>query len=157
MNKPGGRHESFMHGRVCAADKETAPPPTWKESEMARKGKKKSGKRKRAGNEKKKSSQPKSHAGNSNGIWELRLYIAGYSPKSVEAYTNLKKICEEHLAGKYKIEIIDLLKTSELARGDQILAVPTLVRKLPEPVKKIIGDLSNTKRVLIGLNIRPVR
>jgi circadian clock protein KaiB len=90
-------------------------------------------------------------------VWELRLYIAGYTPKSIEAFANLKKICEEHLAGKYKIEIIDLLKTPQLARGDQILAIPTLVRRLPEPVKKIVGDLSNTERVLVGLNIRPVR
>jgi circadian clock protein KaiB len=89
--------------------------------------------------------------------WELRLYIAGYTPKSVKALANLKKICEEHLAGKYRIEIIDLLKTPQLAQGDQILAIPTLVRTLPAPVKKIIGDLSNTEHVLVGLNIRPVR
>jgi circadian clock protein KaiB len=93
----------------------------------------------------------------SHATWELRLYIAGHSAKSIEAFTNLKKICEEHLAGKYRIEIIDLLKTPQLARGDQILAIPTLVRTLPAPVKKIIGDLSNTERVLVGLNIRPVR
>jgi circadian clock protein KaiB len=84
------------------------------------------------------------------------LYIAGHTPKSVEAFTNLKKICEEHLAGKYIIEIVDLLETPQLARGDHILAIPTLVRRLPEPVRKIIGDLSNTERVLVGLNIRPV-
>ncbi len=88
--------------------------------------------------------------------WELRLYIAGHTRKSVLAFKNLKRICEEHLQGKYCIEVIDLLKNPMLARGDQILAVPTLVRKLPEPVKKIIGDLSNETRVLVGLDVRPV-
>ena len=85
----------------------------------------------------------------------LRLYIAGQSPKCMRAFTNLKRICEEHLADRYRIEIIDLLQNPQLARGDQILAVPTLVRQLPEPVKKIIGDLSNTERVLVGLDLRP--
>ncbi len=89
-------------------------------------------------------------------MWELRLYVAGRSRKSVIAFGNLRRICEEHLRGKYRIEVIDLLKNPLLARGDQILAVPTLVRKLPEPVKKIIGDLSNEARVLVGLDIRPV-
>jgi len=84
----------------------------------------------------------------------LRLYIAGQTPKCVRAFTNLKRICEEHLANRYQIEIIDLLRNPQLARGDQILAVPTLVRQLPEPVKKIIGDLSNTERVLVGLDLR---
>ena len=88
-------------------------------------------------------------------LWELRLYVAGQTPKSLAAFANLKKICEEHLAGKYTIEIIDLLKNPTLAKGDQILAIPTLVRKLPEPVRKIIGDLSNTERVLVGLDLRP--
>lgn len=87
-------------------------------------------------------------------IWELRLYIAGQTPKSIDAFANLKKICEEHLAGKYRIEIIDLLENPQLAKGDQILAVPTLVRRLPPPLKKIIGNLSNTERVLVGLDIR---
>jgi circadian clock protein KaiB len=87
--------------------------------------------------------------------WELRLYVAGQTPKSLTAFANLKKVCEEHLAGKYKIEVIDLLKNPALAKGDQILALPTLVRKLPEPVRKIIGDLSNTERVLVGLDVRP--
>ncbi len=87
--------------------------------------------------------------------WELRLYIAGYTPRAVTAFENLKRICEEHLAGKYRIEIIDLLKNPRLARGDQIVAVPTLVRKLPVPVRKIIGDLSNKERVLVGLDLRP--
>lgn len=86
--------------------------------------------------------------------WELRLYVAGQTPKSLAAFANLKKICEEHLAGKYHIEIIDLLKRPQLASGDQILAIPTLVRKLPQPIRKIIGDLSNTERVLVGLDIR---
>jgi len=86
--------------------------------------------------------------------WELRLYVAGQTPKSLTAFANLKKICEEHLAGEYHIEIIDLLKKPQLASGDQILAIPTLVRKLPQPIRKIIGDLSNTERVLVGLNLR---
>jgi circadian clock protein KaiB len=89
--------------------------------------------------------------------WELRLYVAGQTPKSLEAFANLKKICEEHLQGRYRIEVIDLLVNPTLARGDQILAVPTLVRQLPPPVKKIIGDFSNQERVLVGLNLRAVR
>ena len=88
-------------------------------------------------------------------FWQLRLYVAGQTPKSLAAFANLKKICEEHLLGKYTIEIIDLLTNPTLAKGDQILAIPTLVRKLPEPVRKIIGDLSNTERVLVGLDLRP--
>lgn len=92
---------------------------------------------------------------NSN-FWQLRLYVAGQTPKSIAAFANLKKICEEHLSGKYRIEIIDLLENPTLAAGDQILAIPTLVRRLPEPVRKIIGDLSHTEKVLIGLDIRPV-
>ena len=87
--------------------------------------------------------------------WELRLYVAGLTPRAIAALANLERICEEHLAGKYSIEVVDLLKNPRLARGDQILAVPTLVRKLPEPVRKIIGDLSNAERVLVGLNLRP--
>ena len=87
--------------------------------------------------------------------WDLRLYVAGQTPKSVAAFANLKKICEEHLPGQYHIEVIDLLENPQLAKGDQILAIPTLVRKLPEPVRKIIGDLSNTERVLVGLDLRP--
>ena len=88
-------------------------------------------------------------------IWELRLYVAGQTARAITAFANLKKICEEHLKGKYRIEVIDLLKNPQLAKGDQILAVPTLVRSLPEPVRKIIGDLSNTERVLVGLDVRP--
>src|ERR1044072_1458043 len=87
---------------------------------------------------------------------ELRLYIAGNTPRSATALRNLKKYCEEHLKGVYEIEVIDLLKNPKLAEGDQILAIPTLVKKVPEPVRKIIGDLSNEERVLVGLNIRPV-
>lgn len=86
--------------------------------------------------------------------YSLRLYVAGQTPKSVLAFTNLKQICEQHLSGRYEIEIVDLLENPQLARGDQILAVPTLVRRLPEPIKKIIGDLSNTERVLVGLDLR---
>ena len=86
--------------------------------------------------------------------YRLRLYVAGQTPKSVLAFRNLKEICEEHLQGRYEIEIIDLLERPQLARGDQILAVPTVVRRLPEPIKKIIGDLSNTERVLVGLDLR---
>jgi circadian clock protein KaiB len=85
----------------------------------------------------------------------LRLYVAGQTPKSITAFANLKNICDEHLAGRYKIQVVDLLENPKLARGDQILAIPTLVRKLPEPVRKIIGDLSNTERVLIGLDLLP--
>ena len=86
--------------------------------------------------------------------WDLRLYVAGQTARAVAAFANLQKICEDHLPGQYRIEIIDLLKNPQLAKGDQILAVPTLVRKLPEPVRKIIGDLSNTERVLVGLDLR---
>lgn len=89
-----------------------------------------------------------------NKLWQLRLYVAGQTPKCLTAFANLKKICEQHLAGEYDIEIIDLLERPQLAKGDQILAIPTLVRKLPEPVRKIIGDLSNTERVLVGLDLR---
>ena len=89
-------------------------------------------------------------------IWNLRLYVVDQTPKSITAIANLKKICEEHLAGKYRIEVIDLLRNPQLAKGDQIIAIPTLVRKLPQPVKKIIGDLANTERVLVGLDIRSV-
>lgn len=93
---------------------------------------------------------------NDNGdIWNLRLYVAGQTPKSIEAFANLKEICETHLKGKYKIEVIDLSENPELAKNDNILAIPTLVRKLPEPVKKIIGTLANEEKVLVGLEINP--
>src|SRR5262245_50160171 len=90
-------------------------------------------------------------------LWDLRLYVAGQTERSIRAFENLKKLCEEHLVGQYRIEVIDLLRDAKLARGDQIVAVPTLVRKLPEPVRKIIGDLSNTAKVLVGLDLRPRR
>ena len=89
--------------------------------------------------------------------WELRLYVAGNTPNSVAAFSNLKQICETHMGGRYRIEIIDLLRSPQLAGGDQIIAIPTLVRRLPTPIKKIIGDLSNTERVLIGLDLKPAR
>jgi circadian clock protein KaiB len=89
--------------------------------------------------------------------WDLRLYVAGKTPRSVAAFVNLRKICEEHLESLYSIEVIDLLENPQLAKGDQILAIPTLVRKLPAPIKKIIGDLSNTERVLVGLDIKKNR
>jgi circadian clock protein KaiB len=87
--------------------------------------------------------------------WILRLYVAGQTPKAVAAFANLKRICEEHLSGQYRIEIIDLLHDPQLAEDHQIFALPTLVRHLPEPIKKIIGDLSNTERVLVGLDLKP--
>ena len=85
--------------------------------------------------------------------WKLRLYVAGQTPKSLTAFANLKRICEEHLAGRYQIEVIDLLKQPELAQMDQIIALPTLVRKLPEPIKRVVGDLSNSERVVVGMNL----
>ena len=88
--------------------------------------------------------------------WELRLYVAGQTPKSILALKNITRYCRENLEGKYSIEVIDLLVKPQLAEGDQIFAIPTLVRKIPEPIRKIIGDLSNEERVLVGLNIRPV-
>jgi circadian clock protein KaiB len=87
-------------------------------------------------------------------FWALKLYVAGQTSKSITAFANLKKICEEHLEGKCTIEVVDLLQNPQLAKGDQILAIPTLVRKLPVPIKKIIGDLSNTERVLVGLDLK---
>ena len=87
--------------------------------------------------------------------WDLRLYVAGNTDKSLRAINNLKRICQEHLDGRYTIEVIDLVEKPQLAAGDQIIALPTLVRRLPEPIKKILGDLSNQERVLVGLDIRP--
>lgn len=89
-------------------------------------------------------------------IWELRLYVAGQTPKSIKAFSNLKKICEEYLHGQYRIEVIDLLENPKLAKQDQIVALPTLVRKLPEPIKTIIGDLSNKEKILLGFNVQKV-
>jgi circadian clock protein KaiB len=97
--------------------------------------------------------QADQHDGNEK--WELRLYTAGQTPKSVAALHNLKRVCEEHLAGNYTIEVIDLLKNPRLAKEDEIIAIPTLVRKIPAPLRKIIGDLSNTERALVGLQLRP--
>jgi circadian clock protein KaiB len=99
--------------------------------------------------------QPESVDGDASARWNLRLYVAGQTPRSLTAFKNLKGICEEYLKGKYHIEVIDLMENPTLARGDQILAIPTLVRKLPQPIRKIIGDLSNTERVLVGLDIKP--
>lgn len=96
-------------------------------------------------------------AAKSPSEWQLRLYVAGQTPKSLAALDNLKRVCETHLVGRYEIEVIDLLVNPRLAAGDQILAVPTLVRKFPEPIRKIIGDLSNEERVLVGLNVQPLR
>ena len=88
-------------------------------------------------------------------VWDLRLYVAGQSPKSMRAFTNLKLFCEKHLAGRFRIEVVDLLKNPQLAAGDQILAIPTLVRKVPAPMRKIIGDMSSEERTLVGFDLRP--
>ena len=98
--------------------------------------------------------RPRAPAPKKPAIWKLRLYVAGQTPKSIRAFSNLKVLCEEHLKGRYRIEVIDLMENPQLARGDQIIAVPTLIRKLPEPVRKIIGDLSDSVRVLVGLDVR---
>jgi circadian clock protein KaiB len=103
---------------------------------------------------KKKNPKPRKAA---DQLWTLRLYVAGQTTKSMVAFSNLKKICEEHLPGKYKIEVIDLLENPKLASDHQILAIPTLIRKLPEPIRKIVGDLSDTERVLVGLDLQPGR
>jgi circadian clock protein KaiB len=90
-------------------------------------------------------------------VWDLRLYVAGKTAKSVAALENLKRLCEEHLRGKYRIEVVDLLVHPQLAKGDQIVAIPTLIRKLPQPIRKVIGDLSNVERTLVGLQLRPTQ
>ncbi|MCF8081645.1 MAG: circadian clock KaiB family protein [Deltaproteobacteria bacterium] len=90
-----------------------------------------------------------------NEKWELRLYVAGQTPNCVKAFSNLRKICEEHLKGRYTIEVIDLLENPQLAKGDQITAIPTLIRRLPPPITKIVGNLSKTERVLVGLDLKP--
>lgn len=92
-----------------------------------------------------------------NDVWELRLYVAGQTPRSLAAFANLKRICEEHLPGRYNIEVVDLVKHPQLAVGDQILAIPTLVRKLPQPLRKIVGDLRDTERALVGLQLRQAK
>jgi circadian clock protein KaiB len=99
---------------------------------------------------------PENEKNNGEKKWRLRLYVAGQSPKSLTAFANLKKLCEEHLKGQYSIEVIDLMVNPQLAKGDQILALPTLIRKIPEPMKRIIGDLSNSEKVLVGLDIKPL-
>jgi circadian clock protein KaiB len=96
------------------------------------------------------------NADDGSPMYDLRLYVAGQSPRSVRALENLRRVCDEHLAGRYRVEVIDLLVNPALARGDEIVAVPTLVRKLPEPIRRIIGDLSDTDRVLVGLQVRPL-
>jgi circadian clock protein KaiB len=98
---------------------------------------------------------PKKQNGATEEKWELRLYTAGQTPKSLAAFRNLKKVCEEHLAGRYEIEVIDLMANPRLAKDHQIVAIPTLVRKLPDPIRKIVGDLSDTERALVGLELRP--
>lgn len=105
---------------------------------------------------KKSRTKPSEAAEKAKEFWKLRLYVAGQTPKSMAAFANLKTICEEYLSGKYTIEVIDLMVNPKLAQGDQIIAIPTLVRKLPEPIRKIIGDLSNTERVLVGLDLLPI-
>lgn len=98
--------------------------------------------------------EKKAQSKNNNGTHYLKLYVAGQTPNSARAFANLKNICEEHMPGKYKIDVIDLLKNPQLAKGDQIMAIPTLVKKLPLPLRKIIGDLSNTEKVLVGLDLK---
>jgi circadian clock protein KaiB len=97
-----------------------------------------------------------SGGGATDGKWNLRLYVAGQTPKSLTAFANLKRICEQHLPGRYNIEVVDLQKEPQLAQGDQIVAIPTLVRKLPEPIKRVIGDLSNLEKVRVGMDLRPI-
>jgi len=103
----------------------------------------------------KKKTRQKSKTENGDALWELRLYVAGQTPNCVRAFANLQEICEKYLKSKYTIEVIDLLENPQLAKGDQITAIPTLVRKLPPPVRKIIGNLAKTERVLVGLDLRP--
>ena len=101
-------------------------------------------------------SKKKTNSGNDNDeVWDLRLYTAGQTPRSVAAFANLKRICDEYLPGRYNIEVVDLVKHPQLAAGDQIVAIPTLVRKLPQPIRKIVGDLRNTDSALVGLQLRP--
>ena len=107
----------------------------------------------RGRNDRESATAPKSNA--DTEVWDLRLYVAGKTAKSVAAFDNLRRICEEYLPGRFKIEVVDLLLHPQLARGDQIIAIPTLVRKLPPPLRKVIGDLSNVERTLVGLQLRP--
>jgi circadian clock protein KaiB len=126
---------------------EVATMEEWRTGRMASSGDNRSG---ASGQEK-----SKNRTTDSEDRYELRLYVAGQTPRSLESFGNLKKICEEHLQGRYSIEVIDLLVNPRLAKGDQIVAIPTLVRRLPEPIRKIIGTLSDTERVLVGLDLRP--
>ncbi|HEY3898142.1 MAG TPA: circadian clock KaiB family protein [Chthoniobacter sp.] len=98
--------------------------------------------------------KPAGARGKSSSEWTLRLYVAGQTPRSITAFSNLKRLCEERLAGRYTIEVIDLVKNPHLAQSDQVIAIPTLVRKLPEPIKRVVGDLSNTERVLVGMDMQ---
>jgi circadian clock protein KaiB len=100
-------------------------------------------------------SHQQEESGPQTAKWDLRLYVAGQTPKSLAAFNNLKKFCDAHIPGQYRIEIIDLIQNPSLAQNDQVVAIPTLVRKLPEPIRKIIGDLSNSERVLVSLDLRP--
>jgi circadian clock protein KaiB len=124
-----------------------------RKSISTRTGRVASNRKRRANDSEKKASGAKSKV----ITWELRLYVAGNTPNSIAAFSNLKQICETHMGGRYRIEIVDLLRSPQLASGDQIIAIPTLVRRLPVPIKKIIGDLSNRERVLIGLDLKPAR
>jgi circadian clock protein KaiB len=112
---------------------------------------------KRARSEPRKLTEVASTGAGNPDVWELRLYVAGKTARSVAAFENLSRLCEEHLAGKYQIEVVDLLRHPQLAKGDQIVAIPTLVRKLPQPIRKVIGDLSNVERTLVGLQLRPAK
>lgn len=103
----------------------------------------------------KRTTAPRAAKAQNGEFWDLRLYVAGQTPKCLAAFANLQELCRNHLEGRFRIEVVDLLEQPQLARGDQILAIPTLVRKLPEPIRKIIGDLSNRERVLVGLDLRP--
>jgi circadian clock protein KaiB len=116
-----------------------------------------SGSQRRAGSAKRKGRGRASHLDAAPDFYELRLYVAGQTSRSLAAIANLKRICEEHLRGQYRIEVIDLMEHPQLARGDQIVALPTLVRKLPQPIRKLVGDLSDTERALVGLDLRPAR
>jgi circadian clock protein KaiB len=109
---------------------------------------------KSAGNRSRASAKPPAKKKTADGIWNMRLYVAGQTPKSLAAFSNLKQLCDQYLTGHYEIEVVDLLKQPQLAQNDQIVALPTLVRKLPEPIKRVIGDLSNLERVMIGLDLQ---
>ena len=111
----------------------------------------------RTENKKRVTNTPADKSGSPKEFWELRLYVAGQTQKSITAFANLKNIAEEHLAGKYRIEVVDVTQNPQLARNDQIIALPTQVRRLPPPMRKIIGDLSKTERVLIGLDLKPAK